>query len=144
MDKLLQTYGCAPSQAKKEWAQRFWKDEEKVVERIKQCQVSQKLRTGKGKGVICAVLGACLSCAQKEAKEAPAPALVSTIEHAALKSENEVLKSALAFQKETGEKLETQVSKLISENEKLENQLDELLGENRNLEYRNARLRVEA
>jgi len=55
-----------------------------------------------------------------------------------------VLKSALAFQKETGERLETQVSKLTRENEKFENQIDELLGENRNLEYRNARLRGEA
>jgi len=133
MDKLLQKYGCAPSQAGKEWAQKFWKGEKKVVECVKQCQVSQKLRTGKGKGVICAVLSACFSCAQKEAKEAPAPALVAAVEHAALKSENEVLKSALAFQKETGEKLETQVSKLTSENEKLENQVDELLGENQQL-----------
>jgi len=144
MDKLLQKYGCVPSQVGKEWAQNSWKDVEKVVECVKQCQVSQKLQAGKGKGVICAVLGACLSCAQKEAKEAPAPTLVSAIEHAALKSANEVPKSALAFQKETGEKLETQVSKLTSENEKLENQVDELLGENRNLEYQNARLRGEA
>jgi len=83
--------------------------------------------------VIFAVLGTCLSCAQKEAKEAPAPTLVSAVEHAVLKSENEVLKSALAFQKETGEKLETQVSKLTSVNEKLENQVDELLGENQQL-----------
>jgi len=126
MDKLLQKYGCAPSQAGKQWAQKFWKDKEKVVEHIRQFQVSQKLRTGKGKGVICAVLGTCLSCAQKEAKEAPAPTLVSAIEHAALKSENEVLKSALAFQKKTGEKLETQVSKLT-------NQVDELSEENQQL-----------
>ena len=36
--------------------------------------------------MICAVLGTCLSCAQKEAKEAPAPTLVSALEHVALKS----------------------------------------------------------
>jgi len=72
------------------------------------------------------VLGASLSCAQKEAKEAPAPTLVSAVEHADLKSENQVIKSALAFQKETGEKLETQVSKLTS-------QVDEFLGENQQL-----------
>ncbi|XP_040434397.1 uncharacterized protein LOC121080446 [Falco naumanni] len=108
MDKLLQKYGCASSQAGKEWAQKFWNDKEKVIERIEQCQALQKLQMGKV--VICVVLGACLSCAQKEAKEAPAPTLVSAVEHAALKSENEVLKSPLAFQKETGEKLETQSS----------------------------------
>jgi len=37
MDKLLQKYKCAPSQAGIEWAQKFWKDEDKVVECIKQC-----------------------------------------------------------------------------------------------------------
>lgn len=122
MDKLLQKYDCAPSQAGKEWAQKFWKDEEKVVERIEECRVSQKLRAGKGKGVICAVLGACLSCAQQEARETPAPNLISAVEYATLKSENEVLKSSLALQKETGEKLRTHVDKLVSENECLGNQ----------------------
>lgn len=73
MDKLLQKHDCAPSLAGKEWAQKFWKDEEKVVEHIEQCQAVQKLRAGKGKGVICAVLGACLSCAQQEAKETLLP-----------------------------------------------------------------------
>ena len=121
MDKLLQKYDCAPSQAGKEWAQKFWKDEEKVVERIEERRVSQKLRAGKGKGVICAVLGACLSCAQQEARETPAPNLISAVEYATLKSENEVLKSSLALQKETGERLRTQVDKLVSENECLGN-----------------------
>uniref|UniRef100_A0A8B9J1F9 Uncharacterized protein n=1 Tax=Amazona collaria TaxID=241587 RepID=A0A8B9J1F9_9PSIT len=70
MDKLLQKYDCAPSPAGKEWAQKFWKDEEKVVERIEQCRALHKLKVGKGKNVMCAVLGACLSCAQEEAKNA--------------------------------------------------------------------------
>jgi len=43
MDKLLQKYGCVPSQVGKEWAQNFWKGEKKVVECVKLCQVSQKL-----------------------------------------------------------------------------------------------------
>lgn len=92
MDKLLQKHDCVPFLAGKEWAQKFWKGEEKVVELIEQCQAVQKLRAGKGKGVICAVLGAYLSCAQQEAKEAPAPSQISAIEYATLKSENEVLK----------------------------------------------------
>lgn len=121
MDKLLQKYDCAPSQPGKQWAQKFWKDEEKVVEHIGECRASLKLRAGKGKGVICAVLGACLSCAQQEAKQAPAPIPVSAAEYTAMKSENEVLKSSLASQKETGEKLTTHIDKLMSETEKLGN-----------------------
>ena len=38
MDKLLQEHNCAPSQAGMEWAQKFWKDEDKVVEQIIQCK----------------------------------------------------------------------------------------------------------
>uniref|UniRef100_A0A8B9DS55 Uncharacterized protein n=1 Tax=Anser cygnoides TaxID=8845 RepID=A0A8B9DS55_ANSCY len=87
MDKLLQKCKCFPSQVGKEWAQKFWKNQEKVVECIEQCQASQKIGQRKGKGAICAVLDACLSCAQQEAKEIP------------------VLKSSLAFERETGKTL---------------------------------------
>lgn len=52
-----------------------------MVERIEQCQALQKIRVGKAKNVICAVLGACLSCAQEEAKNAPAPNLISAVEY---------------------------------------------------------------
>lgn len=55
MDKLLQNHKCATSQAGNEWAQQFWKDEEKVVECIKQCQGEQKVKGGKGKGHLCSV-----------------------------------------------------------------------------------------
>ncbi|KAM9510009.1 uncharacterized protein ACIB01_019668 isoform 1-T2 [Guaruba guarouba] len=140
MDKLLEKYDCAPSSAGKELAQKFWKDEEKVVECIEQCRALHKLKAGKGKNVMCAVLGACLSCAQEEAKNAPDPNLISDVEYAALKSENEVLKSSLTFHKETGEKLEACNNKLESENKNLEAQnvrlvsrVDQLRGENKAL-----------
>uniref|UniRef100_A0A8B9EKY0 Uncharacterized protein n=1 Tax=Anser cygnoides TaxID=8845 RepID=A0A8B9EKY0_ANSCY len=90
MDKLLQKCKCFPSQVGKEWAQKFWKNQEKVVESIEQCQASRKIRQRKGKSVICAVLDACLSCAQQGAKETPAPKLISCMEYTAFKSEFEV------------------------------------------------------
>ncbi|XP_068523233.1 uncharacterized protein [Anas acuta] len=130
MDKLLQKYKCAPSQAGKEFSQKFWKDEEKVVERIEQCQASRKIGQRKGKSVICAVLGACLSCARQEAKETPAPKVISDAEHTALKSEIDVLKSSLAFERETGKTLGIRVDKLLDENDKLvheNNHLKQLL-----------------
>lgn len=58
----------APPQASMEWAQEFCKDEDKVVEQTKQCKSQQQVKEGKGKGVICAVLGACLSYTQEEIK----------------------------------------------------------------------------
>eukprot|EP00075_Anas_platyrhynchos_P014902 XP_027304155.1 uncharacterized protein LOC113841671 [Anas platyrhynchos] len=130
MDKLLQKYKCAPSQAGKEFSQKFWNDEEKVVERIEQCQASKNIGQRKGKGAICAVLGACLSCARQEAKETPAPKVISDAEHTALKSEIDVLKSSLAFERETGKTLGIRVDKLLDENDKLvheNNHLKQLL-----------------
>uniref|UniRef100_A0A8B9BR63 Uncharacterized protein n=1 Tax=Anser brachyrhynchus TaxID=132585 RepID=A0A8B9BR63_9AVES len=122
MYKLLQKYNCAPSQVAREWAQNFWKGGEKLVESIKQCQAAQKIRVGKVKGAICAVLGNCLSSAQQGAKETPAPKLISDVEYTALKSENEALKSSLAFEREMGKTLGISVDKLLNENNKLLNE----------------------
>ena len=123
MDKLLQKYKCAPSEAGIEWAQKFWKDEDKVVERIKQCLSEQKIKNTKGKKFICAVLGACLSCAQKEINESLLPEKVADVEYAALKSENEVLNTSLTFEKESRKKLETQINTLKGEIGYLKSQL---------------------
>uniref|UniRef100_A0A493TWN7 Uncharacterized protein n=1 Tax=Anas platyrhynchos platyrhynchos TaxID=8840 RepID=A0A493TWN7_ANAPP len=133
MDKLLQKYKCAPSQAGKEFSQKFWKNEEKVVERIEQCQASRKIGQRKGKGAICAVLGACLSCARQKAKEPPAPKLISDAEHTALKSEIDVLNSSLAFEREMGKTLGIRVDKLLDENDKLVSENDKLVHENNHL-----------
>uniref|UniRef100_A0A8B9SQR4 Uncharacterized protein n=1 Tax=Anas platyrhynchos TaxID=8839 RepID=A0A8B9SQR4_ANAPL len=141
MDKLLQKYKCAPSQAGKEFSQKFWKDEEKLVEYIEQCQASRKIGQRKGKGAICAVLGACLSCARQKAKETPAPKLISDAEHTALKSENEILKSSLAFERETGKTLGIRVDKLLDENNKLSIENDKLVTENDKLVSENNHLK---
>ncbi|GAB0209719.1 hypothetical protein GRJ2_003437600 [Grus japonensis] len=122
MDKLLQKYKCAPSQVGIEWAQKFWKDEDKVTERIEQCRSEQKIKKGKGKGIVCAVLGACLSCAQREIKECPPPEQIADVEYASLKSENEVL----TFEKEKGEKLGTRVDALVIETQSLKTENREL------------------
>ncbi|KAK4819789.1 hypothetical protein QYF61_011389 [Mycteria americana] len=140
MDKLLQKYKCAPSQAGKEWTQKLWKDEEKVIELIEQCQAAQRFGVKKGKGMVCVVLGACLSCAQQEAKKTPAPQLISNVEYSALESENGVLKSSLAFERETGKTLTTRVDKLVSENDKLVSESGKLVSENDKLVSENGKL----
>lgn len=61
---------------------------------------------------LCGFRSLFILCSQQEAKEAPAPKQIPDIEYTALKSKNEVLKSSLAFEKETGEKLS---DKLVSE-----------------------------
>ncbi|NXO54347.1 POL5 protein, partial [Aramus guarauna] len=133
MDKLLQKYNCTPSQEIIEWAQKYWKDEEKVVERIELSRIEQKIKEGKGKGIVCAVLGACLSCAQKEIKTSPSPEQTADAEYASLKSENEVLKTSLTFEREENEKLKTSLTLEKENNDKFGTQVDSLMSDNQNL-----------
>uniref|UniRef100_A0A493T1I5 Uncharacterized protein n=1 Tax=Anas platyrhynchos platyrhynchos TaxID=8840 RepID=A0A493T1I5_ANAPP len=102
---------------------------------------SRKIGQRKGKGAICAVLEACLSCARQKAKETPAPKLISDAEHTALKSENEILKSSLAFERETGKTLGIRVDKLLDENNKLSIENDKLVSENDKLVSENNHLK---
>lgn len=65
--------------------------------------------------MICAVLGACLSCAQQEFQEyqvSPPPRQITHAKFQVLESENKVLKS-LTFEKQTGEQLRACVDKLM-------------------------------
>lgn len=50
-------------------AQKFWKDEEKVMEHIEQFKDEQKSKVERGKDLICAVLVTCFSHASKESKD---------------------------------------------------------------------------
>ncbi|XP_075604452.1 uncharacterized protein LOC142601014 [Balearica regulorum gibbericeps] len=133
MDKLLRKYNSTPSQAGIEWAQKYWRDEDKVVERTELCRIEQKIKEGKGKGIVCAVLGACLSCAQKEIKTSPSPERIADVEYASLKSENEVLKTSLTLEREENEKLKTSLTLEKENNEKLGTRVDSLMSDNQNL-----------
>lgn len=61
---------------------------------------------------MCAVLGACVSCAQKAISSFQAPAGVRDEKFGVLKSENEVLKASSAFEKETSSKAESRAREL--------------------------------
>lgn len=130
MDKLLRKYKCAPSKARKEWAQKFWNDEDKEIELIEECRSEEKLWKckGKGKGIVSAVLGAWSSCLQKEVKESCPPGRIADVEYAALKSENKGLKTSLVFEIEKQEKLGTEnreLKMLLALAERRERQLQE-------------------
>jgi len=59
---------CAPSQAGMKRAQKFWKDEDKVVGWIKLCLSEQKIKKTKDKKITCAVLGAAYLARRKKLK----------------------------------------------------------------------------
>ncbi|KAK4810106.1 hypothetical protein QYF61_008082 [Mycteria americana] len=64
MEGLLRRHGCDPSPLGVEWVKEKWCEPESVVERTEKCRGSK--RDGRGKGTMCAILGACLMQAQDQ------------------------------------------------------------------------------
>ncbi|XP_075368315.1 uncharacterized protein LOC142414709 [Mycteria americana] len=64
--ELLKTYNSCPMPRGQNWAEENWQSPSTVVERIKALAKENRLRPGKGKAVVCGVLGAALMAAQKD------------------------------------------------------------------------------
>ena len=64
IEELLRRHSCSPSPPGIKWAKEKWSDPAAIVERIEQCR--RNSRDGKGKGSMCAILGACLIQAQEQ------------------------------------------------------------------------------
>ncbi|XP_051499549.1 uncharacterized protein LOC127396039 [Apus apus] len=66
--KILETCNARPSVSGQDWAKENWHNLQSVADRISALQKEAKRRFRKGKGIVCAVLGACLvSAAQHRA-----------------------------------------------------------------------------
>ncbi|XP_074769749.1 uncharacterized protein LOC141963913 [Athene noctua] len=66
---LLEAHRSHPSIQGRDWAKNHWFQPQSVVDRIRVLQKEAKVRKGKGKAIICAVLGASLAAAMEEKKE---------------------------------------------------------------------------
>lgn len=96
---LLEKFGSCLSPAGLERAQTNCGNTQAMAAHITSLQVKWKMGWGEG-----AVLGACLYGLQKEIKSFLPPERVADVEFMTLKSENEVPRTALSFEKETQEK----------------------------------------
>ncbi|XP_074682581.1 uncharacterized protein LOC141924255 [Strix aluco] len=66
---LLEAHRSRPSVQGLDWARKHWFQVQSVVDRIRVLQKEAKVKKGKGKSIICAVLGASLVAAMEEKKE---------------------------------------------------------------------------
>ncbi|KFV71562.1 hypothetical protein N307_10040, partial [Dryobates pubescens] len=66
---LLEAHGARPSVQVLDWARENWHNFQSVADRIVALQKDARAKAGKGKGFICAVLGACLAASVKEKEE---------------------------------------------------------------------------
>ncbi|GAB0199270.1 hypothetical protein GRJ2_002392400 [Grus japonensis] len=63
---LLKSYKACPTLKGHSWAEGHWQSPTNVVEQIRDLAKENKFRPGKGKAVVCGVLGAALIAAQKD------------------------------------------------------------------------------
>ncbi|GAB0209518.1 hypothetical protein GRJ2_003417500 [Grus japonensis] len=63
---LLKSYKACPTPKGHSWAEGHWQSPTNVVEQIRDLAKENKFRPGKGKAVVCGVLGAALIAAQKD------------------------------------------------------------------------------
>uniref|UniRef100_A0A8D0ET68 Uncharacterized protein n=1 Tax=Strix occidentalis caurina TaxID=311401 RepID=A0A8D0ET68_STROC len=66
---LLEAHRSRPSVQGLDWGRKHWFQVQSVVDRIRVLQKEAKVKKGKGKSIICAVLGASLVAAMEERKE---------------------------------------------------------------------------
>ncbi|XP_069626013.1 uncharacterized protein [Haliaeetus albicilla] len=66
---LLEDYQSCPSVQGQYWARNHWFQPQSVVDKIRVLQEKAKVKKGKGKAIICAVLGASLAAAMEERKQ---------------------------------------------------------------------------
>ncbi|KAM6091881.1 uncharacterized protein LJ206_005158 isoform 1-T2 [Theristicus caerulescens] len=109
----LKEYKACPTPPGIAWAHDNWHDPETVVNRIVTLAKEQKWRAGKGKALVCAVLGAALTAAQKE-------------RHLARQEEGETARSLqdqLTAEREKSESLQKQLECLQKQLESSQKQL---------------------
>ncbi|XP_042644246.1 uncharacterized protein LOC122152922 [Tyto alba] len=66
---LLEAHRSRPSIQGQDWAKNHWFQPQSVVDRIRVLQKEAKVKRGKGKAIICAVLGASLAAAVEEREQ---------------------------------------------------------------------------
>ncbi|XP_074666883.1 LOW QUALITY PROTEIN: uncharacterized protein LOC141917524 [Strix aluco] len=66
---LLEAHRSRPSVQGLDWVKKHWFQPQSVVDRIRVSQKEAKVKRGKGKAIICAVLGASLAAAVEEKKQ---------------------------------------------------------------------------
>ncbi|XP_069630645.1 LOW QUALITY PROTEIN: uncharacterized protein [Haliaeetus albicilla] len=66
---LLEDYRSCPSVQGQDWVKKHWFQPQSVVDRIRILQKEAKVKKGKGKAIICVVLGASLAAAMEERKQ---------------------------------------------------------------------------
>lgn len=66
---LLEAHRSRPSPQGQDWAKEHWFQPQSVVDRIRVLQKEARVRPGRGKAVICAVLGASLAAAVEDRKQ---------------------------------------------------------------------------
>ncbi|XP_069631326.1 LOW QUALITY PROTEIN: uncharacterized protein [Haliaeetus albicilla] len=114
---LLEVHRSHPSLQGQDWAKNHWFQPQSVVDRIRILQKEAKVKKGKGKAIICAVLGVSLAAAVEERKQK------SCQTDNVIESLQMVIKNLQEQLKESKQLLEEERNKNVILKEELRNQL---------------------
>ncbi|KAM9591483.1 uncharacterized protein ACIBXB_006280 [Morphnus guianensis] len=129
----LEGYNARPSPPGMTWAHNNWHDPQAVVDRIFVLAKERRLKQGKGKALVCAVLGATLVAAQRDkcvAQQAEGETIKSLqdlmkVLHEQLENEIRSLSDQLANTRVANQRLHTALTEALERERVLREQLDE-------------------
>ena len=130
----LEGYNARPSLSGMTWAHSNWHDPQAVADRISALANERKLKQGKGKAVVCAVLGAALVAAQRNKHMAQhvegetiksLQDLVGALQEQ-LGNETRHLSDQLTAERVTNQRLHTALTEALERERILREQLDEI------------------
>lgn len=107
LDDFLELYRSRPSLLGQDWARDHWFQLRSVIDRMTVVQKEAKVKKGKGKAIICAVLGACLAAVVEERKRrsCQAEAVVASLQAAITALQEQLQENKWALEEEKRQNL---------------------------------------
>ncbi|XP_010560005.1 PREDICTED: uncharacterized protein LOC104828198 [Haliaeetus leucocephalus] len=124
LEKLI-AYKAHPSPQGVAWARNHWHDPKAIVGRIEKLAKESRFRPGKGKAVVCAVLGAALAAAQEDRQETMRAEQADKEKIQSLQDLVKVLQEQLTAERNTTQRLHAALSDALDRERILRAEADE-------------------
>ncbi|XP_052631320.1 uncharacterized protein LOC128136180 [Harpia harpyja] len=124
LEKLI-AYKAHPSPQGVAWARNHWHDPKAIVGRIEKLAKEGRFRLGKGKAVVCAVLGAALVAAQEDRQETMRAEQADKEKIQSLQDLFKVLQEQLTAERNTTQRLHAALSDALDQERILRAEADE-------------------
>ncbi|XP_069646816.1 uncharacterized protein [Haliaeetus albicilla] len=111
---LLEDYRSCPSAQGQDWVRNHWFQPQSVVDKIRVLQEKAKVKKGKGKAIICVVLGVSLAAAMEEKKQKSGQSDMITSLQEQLQESKQLLEEERNLVKALKKELKRQLSREVN------------------------------